>query len=281
DYRWKFVPAIPFEPNPSEQLIDELGIAYEPDGEMPSMRVGHTVVAYQGKAYMWGGYCPITNIMCSKIYCFDPEQKTWSVIPTASRTPSGRAKHTAIVYDSMMFIYGGMENDSGQIPRERFQHTACVIDDKMYVYGGVDANRRELYLDVLNLNQGHWERPNTRGQRPNGVRAACSWVHNKKMYIFGGCRNRDERYIATLHRFDPETLIWCKIEPFGLNGPMSRERHCGVLVGDCAYVFSDWTLKDLAAIAVIRHRLNFVDSDELPLELRIDLDMMITRNDVL
>lgn len=57
------------------------------------------------------------------------------------------------------------------------------------------------------------------------------------MYVFGGCRLRDQHYTCTLHRFDPETLTWCRINPYGLPGPMGRERHCGVVVGDCAYVF--------------------------------------------
>lgn len=58
------------------------------------------------------------------------------------------------------------------------------------------------------------------------------------MYLFGGCRNRIDQYVAILYQFDPETLTWYKMKPLGFIGPNGRERHCGVIVGDCAYIFS-------------------------------------------
>ncbi|VDO56222.1 unnamed protein product [Brugia timori] len=100
------------------------------------------------------------------------------------------------------------------------------------------------------------------------------------MYIFAGCRHEDDQYIPGLFRYDPEISVWRKMHPFGLKGPSGRQRHCGVIVGDCAYVFCDWKLKDLAAIAVLRYQLPRT-SYNLPLELRIHLDMMTTPNHVL
>lgn len=62
----------------------------------------------------------------------------------------------------------------GEIPSERFEHTACVIDGKMYVYGGIDSSRSGSYLDVLNLEQGFWEKPSTTGPKPRGLRSSSS-----------------------------------------------------------------------------------------------------------
>ncbi|CAG9537474.1 unnamed protein product [Cercopithifilaria johnstoni] len=111
DYRWKLVETTAFQPNLSEQLLDGSGKPYQAYGEIPPLRVGHTVVVHQGMVYMWGGCCPDTNMMCSKMYRFDPEQRIWSVIPSASDTPSPRARHTAVVYNDMMLVYGGIESD--------------------------------------------------------------------------------------------------------------------------------------------------------------------------
>lgn len=61
----------------------------------------------------------------------------------------------------------------GAIPPQRFKHTACMIDGKMYVYGGINSLRRDLFLDVFDLEQRYWERPLVRGHRPNGVQSAC------------------------------------------------------------------------------------------------------------
>lgn len=57
------------------------------------------------------------------------------------------------------------------------------------------------------------------------------------MYIFGGYQFSYERYVSSLYQFDPETLSWYKMKTFGLRGPTGRERHCGIVVGDCAYIF--------------------------------------------
>uniref|UniRef100_A0A1I8EW34 Kelch domain-containing protein family protein n=1 Tax=Wuchereria bancrofti TaxID=6293 RepID=A0A1I8EW34_WUCBA len=157
DYRWQRVPTKLFQPNPSQQFIDGSGQIYEPYGESPAHRVGHSAVEYKGKIYLWGGFCHEIGVYCSKMYCFDPEERTWSVIPCASSQATAREKHTAV----------------GDIPRARMSHTACVIDDKMYVFGGIDLSHQELYLNVLDLRQCYWETPDATGDRPYGLRDAC------------------------------------------------------------------------------------------------------------
>ncbi|VDM93680.1 unnamed protein product [Onchocerca ochengi] len=107
DYRWSRVITRIFE---SQESVDESERSFQPYGEIPTFREGHTVVAYDGMVYMWGGYCVETRTLCSKMYCFDPENKTWSVIPSRSETPPGRVRHTAVVYKNMMLIHGG-QND--------------------------------------------------------------------------------------------------------------------------------------------------------------------------
>lgn len=44
----------------------------------------------------------------------------------------------------------------------------------MYVYGGIDSSRSGSYLDVLNLEQGFWEKPSTTGPKPRGLRSSSS-----------------------------------------------------------------------------------------------------------
>uniref|UniRef100_A0A0R3RMD7 Kelch domain-containing protein n=1 Tax=Elaeophora elaphi TaxID=1147741 RepID=A0A0R3RMD7_9BILA len=243
DYRWKYVPTVPFQSDPEEQFIAGSGIVYQPYGEIPPARTGHTLATYQGMVYMWGGYCAHINMLCSKLYCFNPEQRTWSVIPSANEAPFPREKHTAVVHDDVMFIYGGMrilQNHQirffgdvwayhfktrkwyvivarGEEPPGRARHTACVIKGKMYVFGGINASSEQLYLDVLNLQKNYWERPRMSGRAPEGAVAACSWVHNNKMYVFGGNQPRDDHLMIGLYQFDPETSAWRTITPFGLN----------------------------------------------------------------
>ncbi|KAM3718992.1 Kelch domain-containing protein [Dirofilaria immitis] len=318
DYRWNRVIAREFESDESQNLINESEQLFQPYGEIPTKRHGHTAVLYNGMVYMWGGFSSAITL-CSKMYCFDPEKQTWSVIPCRSATPPARARHTAVVYDNMMFVYGGRDAIQleipdnvwaynfdtqkwyemiidGESPPGREYHTACVVNEKMYIFGGIDFTNGELDVDVLNLERGYWERLETTG------------VYNDKIYVFGGCRFRDGQHTSDLFQFDPKISKWHKMSTFGLRGPSSRQRHCGVIVGDRAYVFAglalltsfdeslgfgcllemcdlhvlsfNWTLKELASLAVLREFIR-TDFSNIPPDLEFHLRMMLISNDVL
>uniref|UniRef100_A0A915Q4A1 Uncharacterized protein n=1 Tax=Setaria digitata TaxID=48799 RepID=A0A915Q4A1_9BILA len=317
-YRWKRLRTRRLRPSQNRDISPGRDPSSLPYGETPTKRVGHTAVAYEGKIYLWGGYCTATSI-----------RRTWSVIPSDGDTPPGRTRHTAVVFNDMMIIYGGRDDHAptlpndvwaynfktrkwygmalyGQIPRGRECHTACVIDGKMYVFGGVDESDDELYLDVLNLREGYWETPEIFGDQPSGRRDPCSWVYQEKMYLFGGCQQSDEEYLATLHEFDPRTSMWQECKPIGLVGPEGRQRHCGVIVGSRAFIFSglasiitldsnfgfgclieicdlhvlnyDWKLKELSAHAIMRYGLIKDAFNVIPADLSYYLRMMTLPN---
>ncbi|MCP9256888.1 hypothetical protein DINM_000081 [Dirofilaria immitis] len=231
----------------------------------PYQRYGHTVVEYKGKAYLWGGRNDEFGA-CSRMYCFDPERVTWSVIPYEGEAPPARDGHSAVVVDNLMFIFGGFEEESqrfsqetfaynfkerkwyelkttGELPQWRDFHTACVINKKMYIFGGrSDLNgalhsSRDFYSDilkVLNLKTGRWENPEVTGDCPCGRRSHR--VHNNKMYIFGGYLGTENLHLNELHEFDPETSCWRRLKPFG-KGPSPRRRQCVVVVGERIFLF--------------------------------------------
>ncbi|CAG9537157.1 unnamed protein product [Cercopithifilaria johnstoni] len=229
----------------------------------PYQRYGHTVVEYEGKAYLWGGRNDEFGA-CSKMYCFDPEAMVWSVIPYDGEAPPARDGHSAVVVGDLMFMFGGFEEESqrfsqetfaynfkqrkwyevkttGELPQWRDFHTACVIDKKMYIFGGRSDLRgafhssRDYYSDVLkvlNLKTGRWEDPKVTGDCPCGRRR----VHNNKMYIFGGYLGTENRHLNELHEFDPVTSCWRRLKPFGV-GPSPRRRQCVVVVGERVFLF--------------------------------------------
>ncbi|EJW75582.1 hypothetical protein WUBG_13507 [Wuchereria bancrofti] len=115
------------------------------------------------------------------MFCFDPEEEIWSVIPCVGEIPYGRTRHTAVVFNDMMIVYGGRGDNLANFPETIFAynftksrwyemiiegelpangrefHTACVINEKMYVFGGKNNFVSDLGLDVLNLETGRWE----------------------------------------------------------------------------------------------------------------------------
>ncbi|VDM97945.1 unnamed protein product, partial [Onchocerca ochengi] len=186
----------------------------------------------------------------------------------------------------------------GESPPGREHHTACIIKEKMYIFGGTNGTDGEIGMDILNLETGSWETPEITGEIPYTVREPCSWVHHDKMYVFGGWRQRDSRHTSDLYRFDPERSIWHRMHPFGLRGPIGRQRHCGVIVEDRVFVFSgiislipyelntdigyilelcdlyvlnfNWTLKDLASLVVL-HEVSETDFGIIPFDLESDI----------
>uniref|UniRef100_A0A915PXJ3 Uncharacterized protein n=1 Tax=Setaria digitata TaxID=48799 RepID=A0A915PXJ3_9BILA len=226
-------------------------------GEAPSRRAGHTVVTYEGKIYLWGGYkraLPLSSTM----YCFDPEKRTWSKVPCKGEMAPGRTKHTAVVYNDMMIVYGGLASDlslprsvqayhfkerkwcetevKGEIPTGRQLHTACVIGKKMYVFGGRSYAMHELQMDVLNFETGCWEKPTVTGDIPAGRENHCTWVYRDRMYIFGGYQRKDDLHLNTLYEFDPAESKWRRVIPFGFKNPIRRQRQKAVVIGDRVFL---------------------------------------------
>uniref|UniRef100_A0A0R3RKZ6 Kelch domain-containing protein 10 n=1 Tax=Elaeophora elaphi TaxID=1147741 RepID=A0A0R3RKZ6_9BILA len=233
-------------------------------GVTPLFRTGHTVVAYEGKLYMWGGRIESLHFSVT-MYCFDPETQHWSIISRAGDAVPGRMKHSAIVHNDMMIVYGGEDDlfnfpktvcayhfktrkwynlvtEISELPSGRESHTACIIDEKMYVYGGTNMFLKDMDLDVLNLKTGRWEKPKVSGDIPCRRRDHSAWVYRGMMYIFGGFEGTERRYLNTLHEFNPETCRWRLMHPCGLPPPVPRGRHCSVLIDERVFVFSGMTL---------------------------------------
>ncbi|MCP9262078.1 hypothetical protein DINM_005374 [Dirofilaria immitis] len=231
--------------------------------DIPDQRNGHTVVTYKGKFYMWGGFARELHL-CTVLFCFDPVKENWSRVQFANESSPGRARHTAVVFNDMMIVYGGTDNDlttlptnisafnfetstwyeiitEGESPRGRQFHTACIINKKMYVFGGVDINMNDLCLDVFNLETNCWEIPDVSGDIPCGRRNHSAWVYRGMMYIFGGYQHSRRQHLNTLHEFNPETSRWRLLQQYGLCPRMPRQRHCSVVVNDRVFLFGGLT----------------------------------------
>ncbi|EFO22540.2 hypothetical protein LOAG_05948 [Loa loa] len=130
-----------------------------------------------------------------------------------------------------------MTTEGGSAVNGREFHTACVINRKMYVFGGVDIFMNNLGLDVLDLETGHWEKPEETGDIPCKRRSHSAWVYNGMMYIFGGFEHDTRQNLDTLYEFNPETSRWRLLQQYGLDPPIPRQRHCSVLVNDRVFLF--------------------------------------------
>ncbi|KAK0412260.1 hypothetical protein QR680_006118 [Steinernema hermaphroditum] len=236
-------------------------------GSAPYQRYGHTVVAYSGKAYVWGGRNDEKGAS-SKLHEYDPAENTWRVVDTRGKIPPARDGHSAVVVDDNMYIFGGFEEEfqrfsnetycynfttaqwseivtKGTPPIFRDFHTAAVINNNMYVFGGRGDymgqfhSNRDFYCDklkVLNLATSEWSEPNVSGDVPTGRRSHSAWTYNDKMYIFGGFYSVGDKHYNELFEFDPATNRWTQIRAHGLC-PTPRRRQCTVALGHRIFLF--------------------------------------------
>jgi hypothetical protein len=123
----------------------------------PPARQAHTAVAHEGAMYIFGG--ERSAYYYSDIWKYDFADDTWTfVAPRNSSAAIGRHDHSAVVYNGVMYVYGGrssaakgdlwaydisegtwtlMPASPGMAPR--FGHGAAVVGGAMYVYGGYIA----------------------------------------------------------------------------------------------------------------------------------------------
>ena len=192
--RWSLVPT----------RKDESGVPLKyPD--VPFQRYGHTAVTFEGKIYLWGGRND--EIVCGTLYCFDTKTMKFSRPKVTGTIPGARDGHSACIYGTYMYIFGGFEQNidqfscdvhrlnlltfkwellitHGEPPSYRDFHTGTVINDKMYIFGGrgdlwsPHHSQEEIYcprIVYLDLITNTWHMPVTTGKEPLGRRShsAC------------------------------------------------------------------------------------------------------------
>ncbi|CAD5232183.1 unnamed protein product [Bursaphelenchus xylophilus] len=259
DYDWHYNPLL----NDGLAIVDDSNDFQD----VPFMRYGHTAVAYNGKAYIWGGRNDEYGAS-QRLYEYDPEKNSWQSIPPANGAPPARDGHTAVIYGHEMIIFGGFEEENQRFSQECYSynfvtrewklikttktppqyrdfHAACIFEDKMYVFGGRCDERgqyhsnADFYDDVLrylDLKTLEWIEPVVEGDLPEGRRSNAMWVQNGMLYMFGGYNSKSDEHYGDLRRFNPKTGEWKRLSLPG-DGPSARRRQCSVMVGEKMYLF--------------------------------------------
>ncbi|CAF1406085.1 unnamed protein product [Rotaria sp. Silwood1] len=237
----------------------------------PFSRYGHTIVIYKRKFYLWGGRND-HPVACNRLFCFDPRSRQWSIVSIVGDfVPTPRDGHSACVINDRMYIFGGFEDHSQQfsndlfyfdfnksswhyrhpkigdvIPQQRDFHSATNLDGQMYVFGGrfdhigPQQTTQNIYDDRLysfNPEYNSWSLITAKGEIPCGRRSHSAFVHDGKLYIFGGYNNVIGSHFNDLYEFNPLTLEWHHIKPHGIANPVPRRRQCCLVINDRMYMF--------------------------------------------
>ena len=141
------------------------------NGSVPLPRFGHTSVVYNHSMYVFGGWDGHDTL--EDLYQYSLTSKIWYELRrTQGIKPNSRYRHSCVVYESSLFIFGGVDktqtryNDlyeynierrdwsvkrvTGKCPSSRTFHRAIMHEDTMYVLGGFDGKRKnDLYAVKL------------------------------------------------------------------------------------------------------------------------------------
>jgi N-acetylneuraminic acid mutarotase len=135
-------------------------------GETPSYRDFHSATIINNRMYIFGGrgdifgpYHSQEEIYCPKIVYLDLKTHYWHHPTTTGKVPLGRRSHSAFVFNSMIYVFGG--------------------------YNGIlDTHFNDLYC--FDPVQNKWELAKPSGTPPNVRRRQTCLVIGKKMFLFGG-----------------------------------------------------------------------------------------------
>lgn len=242
-------------------------------------RVNHAAVPVHEKIYSFGGYCTGDDYKRKRpidVHVLNTVNYRWNVLKTPEANqpqyydiPYQRYGHTAVVYNELVYVWGGRNDDaacnvlfcfdttthlwsrpkvSGDIPGARDGHSACVINSCMYIFGGYEEETDQFSQDVhmLNLKTLEWSYIKTKGEPPSYRDFHSATPIGHLMYIFGGRGNlsgphhsQDEVYCDQIVYFDTRLQKWHRPEVSGWI-PVGRRSLSAFCYKGCLFVFGGY-----------------------------------------
>eukprot|EP01080_Neovahlkampfia_damariscottae_P004740 gene4740-8323_t len=180
-------------------------------------------------------------------------EENWSLLKPTGSIPSKRCKHTCVVYNEFLLLFGGssgqLNNDlysfdtkklhwsllepKGTLPSPRENHTAVIHKNNMYIFGGYDGGRcNDVHVYDCKLNT--WKKLVTSGTPPSNREESTSVVFENSMYTFGGW---DGSCCNEIFSLNLETNVWSYIDVFS-DLPNRRYKHTAIVYQDKMFVFA-------------------------------------------
>ncbi|KFV67325.1 Leucine-zipper-like transcriptional regulator 1, partial [Dryobates pubescens] len=209
--------------------------------------------------------------MLNDLLRFDVKDCSWCRAFTTGTPPAPRYHHSAVVYGSSMFVFGGYTGDiysnsnlknkndlfeykfatgqwtewktEGRVPVARSAHGATVYSDKLWIFAGYDGNARLNDMWTIGLQDKEltcWEEIEQSGEIPP---SCCNFpvaVCKDKMFVFSG--QSGAKITNNLFQFEFKEKIWTRIPTEHLlrgspPPPQRRYGHTMVAFDRHLYVF--------------------------------------------
>eukprot|EP01091_Cochliopodium_minus_P007360 TRINITY_DN17255_c0_g1_i1.p1 TRINITY_DN17255_c0_g1~~TRINITY_DN17255_c0_g1_i1.p1 ORF type:complete len:297 (-),score=50.94 TRINITY_DN17255_c0_g1_i1:20-910(-) len=193
-----------------------------PKGENPLGRYGATLCGKDGFLYLFGGWTVLGRM--NELFRYSIKENRWIKLLSEGFAPPERCYHTAIIFRDDIYIYGGSSDKSKQndmlrysiennkwncveyknernyeIPLPTRNHSASIYSNSMIIFGGQNEGTgisKKMY--AFQFDEGRWEKIQVTN-KPKSRRSHISFVHNKKLYVFGGYNSKTLADMYTTH----------------------------------------------------------------------------------
>ena len=222
---------------------------------LPPRRCYHTGCIYESKLILYGGQDisegVFSDMWILQINSSDPSQERWQSAIASGDHPGNLCRHSAIVYHTNMYIFGGNDGSnentsvyaldlSAYIWRKVCadapgldSHSAVLYENRVYLFGGYLGGSLSNDVYIFDLESSTWtlapiaERPEPRAEHK------CV-VHGSLMFMYGG--KGTDSALGDCWMLDLSTLVWNEIRAGGDSpGPVSGHSLC--LYGDVVLLF--------------------------------------------
>ncbi|XP_066995627.2 RING finger protein B-like [Anabrus simplex] len=161
---------------------------------VPRGRRGHTALVHRGAMLVYGGYQDLRG-SSNELWAFHFDTESWHLLSSGSNSsgrsvsvdlPPARHKHSAILHDDAMWVYGGMTDLQERAdfwrwdtvsktwssvkarpgPGALHSHAACKLPSSMLVFGGERDGHSTNELWRFHFGTESWERLTVPGVKP-------------------------------------------------------------------------------------------------------------------
>ncbi|XP_015608801.1 uncharacterized protein LOC107274303 isoform X2 [Cephus cinctus] len=152
---------------------------------VPRGRRGHTALVHRGQMLIYGGYQDLRG-SSPELWAFHFETESWHLLSSSECGPAARHKHSAVLHEDAMYIYGGMtdlqersdcwrwdvniaswcllKNKPG--PGPLHGHAACRLPSCMLIFGGESGGLPTNELWRFHFGTETWEKLSVPGLKP-------------------------------------------------------------------------------------------------------------------
>ncbi|XP_026807019.1 uncharacterized protein LOC113549757 [Rhopalosiphum maidis] len=152
---------------------------------VPKGRRGHTALVYRNSMIIYGGYRDLKG-STNEMWAFHFDTESWHLLSQGRVLPPARHKHSAIIHDDIMWVYGGMTDLHERSDLWKFDfvkkkwsvlktkvnpgllhgHSATKVMGSMIIFGGKKGGQFSNDLWKFYFATETWEKVHTTYPQP-------------------------------------------------------------------------------------------------------------------